>query len=157
MFPHYDANGLTGYGFSKNGTKAIWYSANLGRADHIVIVESAIDALSHAQLSRPDTAAYISVGGAISDAQRDLVRSVMKKAAERGATFAIATDADESGHKLAKQLAELAPAGAKIERQSPTMGKDWNDQVKAVEAAYVQVEAERERKAQRVSSPRMSR
>lgn len=164
VFPHYDAQGLCGYelkndgftGFSKNGMKAVWHSANLARAERVVIVESAIDGLSHAQLSRNVGEGYLSIGGAMSAAQRDLVRSVMKKAVERGATLVIATDADESGQKLAKQLRDLAPAtGAKIERQQPTMGKDWNDQVKALELAQVQ-ERERSRQIER-SGPRMSR
>lgn len=164
VFPHYDAQGLTGYelkndgftGFSKNGSKAVWHSANLARAERVVIVESAIDALSHAQLSRNVGEGYVSIGGAMSDAQRELVRSVMTKAAERGAVLVIATDADEPGQKLAKQLAALAPPGAKIERQQPTMGKDWNDQVKAIEVAQVQAEKERSRQAER-SAPGMSR
>ena len=139
VFPHYDAQGLAGYelknegftGFSKNGTKAIWHSANLARAERIVIVESAIDALSHAQTSSNDKEAYMSVGGAMSASQRDLVGSVMKKAGERGATVIVATDADAPGRVLAQQIKSLAPPGARLERQEPVNGKDWNDQVKA--------------------------
>jgi len=163
VFPHYDTDGLAGYelknegftGFSKNGTKAVWHSANLARAERVVIVESAIDGLSHAQLSRNASEGYLSIGGAMSNAQRDLVRSVMAKAVERGSTLVIATDADEGGEKLAKQLRDLAPPGAKIERQQPTMGKDWNDQVKELEVAQVQAEKERSRQAER-SRPGMS-
>ena len=73
----------------------------------------------------------MSVGGAMSASQRDLVGSVMKKAGERGATVIVATDADAPGRVLAQQIKSLAPPGARLERQEPVNGKDWNDQVKA--------------------------
>lgn len=137
-FPHYDRQGLAGFelknheftGFSKNGTKAVWYSANLATAPRVVLVESAIDAMSHAQLSGDRTAAYVSTGGSMSDHQRELVRSVLAKATERGAEIVIATDADEPGRKLATEVQGLAPRGAKLYRQEPDQGKDWNDQLR---------------------------
>lgn len=139
IFPHYDRNGISGFeiknkdftGFSKGGQKAIWYSTNLQHAKKIVIVESAIDAMSHAQLSKDKETetAYISTGGSMSEHQRELVQAALKKAAERGATIVIATDNDEQGKKLAKELKELAPQLAIIEREEPTRGKDWNEQL----------------------------
>lgn len=137
-FPHFDQQGLTGYelkndgftGFSPKGTKAVWASANLEKAPRVILVESAIDAMSHAQLSGDVEAAYLSIGGTMSDDQRALVRAILAKAAEREAEVIIATDADEPGRKLAAELQTLAPAGANVARQEPTQGKDWNDQVK---------------------------
>ena len=137
-FPHYDRAGLAGFelknqeftGFSRNGTKAVWHSANLTNAHRVVLVESAIDALSHAQLSGDREAAYLSTGGGMSDHQRELVRSVLAKATERGAEIVIATDADEPGRKLAAEVQALAPRGAKLYRQEPDQGKDWNDQLR---------------------------
>jgi DNA topoisomerase IA len=95
-----------------------------------VLEESAIDAMSHAQLSGDREAAYLSTGGSMSDHQRELVRSALAKAAERGAEIVIATDADEPGHKLAAEVQALAPRGAKLYRQEPDQGKDWNDQLR---------------------------
>lgn len=140
VFSHYDRAGLTGYelkndgftGFSKGGEKALWHSTNLAHADRVVIVESAIDALSHAQLFKGKDDAYISIGGAMSDKQKELLVGTLKKAHERGAQIVIATDADEPGRKLALDIANLAPKGASLDRQEPAQGvKDWNDQVKA--------------------------
>ena len=137
-FPHYDRQGLAGFelknegftGFSKNGQKAVWHSSNLATAPRVVLVESAIDAMSHAQLSGDREAAYLSTGGSMSDHQRELVRSALAKAAERGAEIVIATDADEPGRKLAAEVQALAPRGAKLYRQEPDQGKDWNDQLR---------------------------
>lgn len=137
-FPHYDKQGLAGFelkndgftGFSRSGQKAVWHSSNITNAHRVVLVESAVDALSHAQLTKDKDTAYISTGGSMSDYQRELVRSVLAKAAERGASIVIATDADEQGVKLSEELHALAPEGAKVSRQVPDHGKDWNDQVK---------------------------
>jgi 5S rRNA maturation endonuclease (ribonuclease M5) len=137
LFPHYDRNGITGFeiknkdftGFSKGGQKALWYSTNIGHSKKIVIVESAIDAMSHAQLSKDKETAYISTGGSMSEQQRELVQAALTKATERGAKIVIATDADEQGKKLAKELKELAPNVAIIEREEPTRGKDWNEEL----------------------------
>lgn len=140
VFPHYDREGLAGYelknegftGFSKNGTKAVWHSANLATAPRVVLVESAIDGMSHAQITGDTDAAYISIGGAMSDRQRDLLAGVLAKAHQREAVIVVATDNDPGGNALAAEVAGLAPAGAQVERQTPDEGKDWNDAVKAV-------------------------
>ena len=138
-FPHYDKLGLAGYelknkgftGFSKHGSKAIWHSANLATAPRVVIVESAIDAMSHAQLtgeSEKDIA-YLSTGGSMSAHQRELVRGVLAKAAGRGAEIVLAADRDEAGQKLMQEVARLAPEGTRLFSQEPSHGKDWNEQL----------------------------
>jgi hypothetical protein len=142
VFPHYDRQGLAGFelknkdftGFSKHGLKAVWHSVNLATAPCVVLVESAIDGMSHAQLTGGCGSAYLSTGGSMSDHQRDLVRSVLTKAAERGAEIVLATDADEAGQKLAEQVQALA-AGVKMSRQEPVGGKDWNEVLKLAIAA----------------------
>lgn len=140
VFPHYDRQGLAGFelknegftGFSRNGRKAVWRSgnlanlANLAHAGRVVLVESAIDAMSHAQLSQDKDAAYLSTGGSMSNHQRELVRSVLGKVAARGAEIVIATDNDEGGEKLAEGLARLVPVGVRCSRVRPA-AKDWND------------------------------
>ena len=138
VFPHYDRDGITGYelknagftGFAKGGEKGLWYSSNLGHAGRVVVVESAIDAMSHAQINGDQEAAYISVGGSMSDKQRELLAGALAKVHQRGAAGVRATDADEPGKKLADQVQALAPAGALIEREEPEHGNDWNDAVK---------------------------
>jgi hypothetical protein len=138
VFPHFDRDGITGYelkndgftGFAKGGEKGLWISSNLNHAERVVIVESAIDAMSHAQAKKDRESAYISIGGSMSDKQRDLLAGALAKAHQRGATVVLATDSDEAGHKLAGEARALAPAGANIERLEPRHGKDWNDEVK---------------------------
>jgi len=154
-FPHYDRAGLAGFelknegftGFSRHGQKAVWYSANLSTAQRVVICESAIDAMSHAQLFGDRDAAYLSTGGSMSDHQRELVRSVLTKAADRGAEIVIATDADEPGRRLADEVQALAPAESKIYRQEPGGGgKDWNDELREqVQAEEAEARERRER------------
>jgi 5S rRNA maturation endonuclease (ribonuclease M5) len=138
LFPHFDRSGISGFeiknkeftGFSKSGQKALWYSTNIQHAKKIVIVESAIDAMSHAQLKSKETdVAYISTGGSMSEHQRELVQAALTKAHERGVSIIIATDNDEQGKKLANELKELAPKLALLVREEPTRGKDWNEQL----------------------------
>jgi 5S rRNA maturation endonuclease (ribonuclease M5) len=138
VFPHYDSAGLSGYelknkdftGFSRGGSKGLWFSTNAARADRVVVVESAIDALSHAALSDETGAAYLSTGGSLGGRQRALLTTALAGAAARGATIVIATDADKGGDELAREVGQLVPAGAKVERERPTTGKDWNDQLR---------------------------
>lgn len=137
VFPHYDRAGLTGYelknrgftGFAKHGEKGLWFSSNLASADKVVIVECAIDALSHAQLFGQDSA-YLSIGGQPNPKQPELLEGALLKAHERGAKVIIGTDADQGGDNLAALIKDLAPEGANIERNRPPEGprlKDWND------------------------------
>jgi hypothetical protein len=144
VFPHYDRLGLAGYelknqgftGFAKGGEKALWFSANIGNAPRVVVVESAIDAMSHAQLTGDREAAYVSTGGSMSEHQADLVRGVLDKAHARGAVVVLATDVDGPGQALADQVQALAPAGAKLLREEPAQGKDWNDELRARERRH---------------------
>jgi 5S rRNA maturation endonuclease (ribonuclease M5) len=139
IFPHYDLKGLCGYeiknrnftGFSPGGIKAVWCTKNMKAAKHAVVVESAIDALSHAQLMRTDgNTAYLSIGGQLSQYQRDLIREIFKR---RGNILfiEIGTDNDTAGHKLAVEIKALLPGGIKIKRSIPKVGKDWNDALRA--------------------------
>lgn len=139
VFPHYDKEGICGYelkntaftGFANNGEKGLWISSNIGQAGRVVVVESAIDALSHAQLSKGKDDAYVSIGGQMSDKQKELLTGALTKAHQRGAQIVLATDKDKAGDALAAECAKLVPAGAELVRAMPKEGKDWNDQVKA--------------------------
>ncbi len=143
IFPHYDRQGLSGYelknqgftGFSKSGRKALWYSANAASCERLVITESAIDALSYAQLRRDPGAGYLSIGGQMSPEQVELVQSVLEKAHRREAVLVLATDNDEAGQRLARQVASLAPQGMAIERDTP-QAKDWNDDLQEAQRLH---------------------
>ena len=150
VFPHYDREGLSGYelknqgftGFSKGGTKALWHSTNLGQEQRLVITESAIDALSHAQLHPDPNTAYISLGGNPSPEQMELARSAIAKAQNRSSKVVVGTDADSPGEKLANRLSN---GYSGIERALPTYGKDWNDQIKHEREQAQRLEPEQSR------------
>jgi Toprim-like/Relaxase/Mobilisation nuclease domain len=137
IFPHYDQDGLTGFsvkndnytGFSKGGTKALWQSKPSESDRRLVIVESAIDAMSYHQLftdKNPHTR-YISTGGTISKYQLDLIKTAMADMTKIGGEIVIATDNNEAGSKLFKTLSFEAPSQSKISRDVPDLGKDWNE------------------------------
>lgn len=138
IFPHFDDTGLSGYeirgqdfkGFSESGEKTIWHSANLETAREVIFVKGAINALSYAQLYPNAEAAYVSIGGQMSQQQRQLVAQVMREAVQREAVIVFATDGDEAGEEHAQELKVMAPAGAHIERDRPQQGMDWNDQLR---------------------------
>lgn len=157
VFGHYDRDGITGFelknegftGFSRGGQKSLWFSTNAANAEKLVIVESAIDALSFDMLLRDDqgdtsanSTGYISIGGSMSPQQQELVSKAIQKAELRGAPVLIATDADEPGEKLAEQLAEM---GKKTIRFSPDPGMDWNDHVVAMHEIRAQEAQEAQR------------
>ncbi len=138
VFPHHDNEGVAGYelknkgftGFAAGGTKALWLSTNLGTAKQIVLVESALDGLSHAQLYHNPETAYVSIGGQLSDHQRDLLRRVFdERAVNREAEIVIATDNDLAGESLAREIQNLVPANSRISRAVPVQ-KDWNDDLR---------------------------
>lgn len=143
IFPHFDRDrsglSVSGYeikndgftGFANGGSKALWFSNGINRAARLVIAESAIDALSHAQLYPDLDAGYVSIGGAMSDLQRELLGSMVGKAAARGAEIVIATDADETGDKYEALIRAMCPPGAAVRREVPEYGKDWNEQLQA--------------------------
>ncbi|NJK57770.1 MAG: toprim domain-containing protein [Pleurocapsa sp. SU_5_0] len=137
IFPHYDGNGITGFtaknenytGFSKGGTKALWRSKPSESDRRLVIVESAIDAMSYHQLfiDKNSNTRYISTGGTISDKQLDLIKTAMTDMTKIGGEIVIATDNDKAGNKLAHTLSKEAPSKSKISRHVPERGKDWNE------------------------------
>ena len=138
VFPHYaPAVGLVGFelknedftGFSKGGIKGVWLTSNIENAEKIVITESAIDALSHAQIHQTgQETAYISIGGQPSPEQWHIIEKALRSAQDRRQAVFVATDNDQAGNALASRIAAIAPDGAHIERDAPT-GKDWNDEL----------------------------
>jgi len=136
LFLHYDSEGLSGYeiknyegftGFASGGKKSIWYSTNTGKSDRLVITETAIDALSHAEAVGTPKDAYVSFAGSMSPDQLDILKAVLSNAHEAGQTLVIAVDNDKSGSYFEAQLRDLAPEGMTIVRDAPKLGNDWND------------------------------
>lgn len=130
VFPHYDESGLTGYelknagftGFAAGGEKALWHSANIEEAKALVITESAIDAMSYAEIKKDNGSAFLSLGGQPSPKQWALLTDRMKTMTQ----IVIATDNDAAGESIAAQIKLFAPPGAQVVRDAP-IGKDWND------------------------------
>jgi predicted heme/steroid binding protein len=153
VFPHYDEAGLSGYelknqgftGFSAGGEKALWHSTNIERAERVVVVESVIDAMSHAQVTGETGAAYISIGGQMSEHQRDQLRNKLEQAHARGAQIEIATDNDDAGKRLGQQIRADSPAGAQLQQRTPSVGVDWNEQAQARQRAEAERKVEQER------------
>ena len=137
IFPHYDQDGITGFtakndnytGFSKGGTKALWRSNKSESDRRLVIVESAIDAMSYHQLftEKNTHTRYISTGGTISDKQLELIKTAMADITRIGDEIVIATDNDRAGNKLLQTLSQEAPSQSQISRDVPSKGKDWNE------------------------------
>lgn len=78
-----------------------------------MIAESALDALSYAALFPDNNARYFSTGGSLNPTQTVIIACV------------------PAGYALAATIQGLAPSTAEIRHPLPTIGKDWNDQLKA--------------------------
>ena len=137
IFPHRDRAGICGYeikganftGFSNGGSKGLWLSNQITQSNVIVLVESVIDALSHAQL-RSGNAGYASFSGSLSNVQRELICGLVVKAAARAVSIIVATDNDAAGEQYFATITELAnPVIVKRERPS---AKDWNDELRGI-------------------------
>ncbi len=137
VFPHFNKEVLCGFelkndgftGFAKGGSKGLWLTSNLNDAKSLIICESAIDALSHAQIKDDPNAAYASIGGSMSDQQPELIKRLFKKLAERQAEVVIAVDNDQAGRNLSEQLHQIAAeTGVSISLDIPK-DKDWNQEL----------------------------
>jgi hypothetical protein len=144
LFPHRDDQGICGFesknydwtSFASGGVKALWMSQVEPTDTRLVLVESAIDALSHYQLRTDTRSRYASTAGALRrDTQLDLVRRAIE-ALPPGGTISLAFDVDAAGDKLAAAVESVA-RGATIERERSSVGKDWNDALKQRERAYI--------------------
>lgn len=128
IFPHFKGGEVVGFekknngftGFSSGGEKALWYSNDLMKSEKIVIVESAIDAMSFEQLhGAKHNYGYISIGGQPNAQQLAMLERLDKS------KIVIATDNDQGGEQIRQQI---DPAG-QCERITPE-SKDWNDDLK---------------------------
>jgi hypothetical protein len=138
VFPHFDQEGLCGYeiknrnftGFAGGGEKGLWLSRTCADDKRLVIAESAIDALSYAQLFPDARTRYASIGGQMNPRQPALVAACFAEM-RQGAEVLAAMDADDEGHMLAHRIGE---AVGRVGRDDllfvahfPEGLKDWND------------------------------
>jgi hypothetical protein len=150
IFLYQDLDGLCGYdirnqnfkGFSKGGTKGLWFSQTTPNDTKLVICESPIDCLSHYRLFHDPNTRYIATGGTISEKQRNLIRTAFAEIHRQGGEIVISMDNDEAGKEMARELSQLTPENARIKGQVPKNYKDWN------EALQGQIRREREAREQ---------
>jgi len=135
LFPHYDQDGLCGYemknkgftGFAPGGKKGLWFNRPEEKA-HLVITESAIDAISYSVLHGSNDNLCLSTGGELNPDQPALIRSAIDKMPAT-ARIVIAVDNDLGGDKIAAELMTLVPESRQAVRIKPGE-KDWNDMLK---------------------------
>lgn len=141
IFAYYDLTGLCGLemknrnftGFSKGGTKGLWFSVAMKGDTRLVFAESAIDALSYHALHPNEHARYASTGGEMNPAQPELIRKAIEKMPV-DAEIIIATDADPAGRELAGRIRQIAQEAGRhnvICHEPAEEGSDWNDQLRA--------------------------
>jgi hypothetical protein len=113
-------------GFAKGGEKTLFWLGDLTEARRIVVTESAIDALSRAEIEGcKEETVYVSTGGGFGPPTIEVLRRVIRP----GCRIVAATDRGQGGELLAGRLHELAKrAEAGFGRLRP-IAKDWNEQL----------------------------
>ena len=141
LFPHHDLEGrLSGFEknnrgftrFSSGGEKGLWSSRLQSTDERLVIAESAIDALSYAEVNPHPKTRYSSFAGGLNAKQPDIIERAISWMPAGSAVIA-ATDRDAQGDKFAKRIADLCAAhcNVRFDRHVPTLGeKDWNDHLR---------------------------
>jgi len=140
-FPHFDADGLSGYelknrgftGFASGGSKGLWLSNAKGEDTRMVFCESAIDAISHAALFPDDHTRYASIGGKTNPLQPELIRAAAARMPS-GSEIVSAMDADKTGRELAEVVRRAVELAGRVDLRfrfdEPKGFKDWNDQLR---------------------------
>lgn len=143
VFPHFDQDGLCGFelknrdftGFSKGGEKGLWFSRTDAGDNGLVLAESAIDALSFAQLFPNGQSRYASIGGQMNPRQPGLIKAAVLKMPE-GSEVIAAMDADDEGRKLAEivhqVVLETGRADLRFTLRLAEGMKDWNDVLRSI-------------------------
>lgn len=157
-FAHKDSSGITGWesknkgftGFAIGGDRRVtWTRIDDVPLRKVVICEAAIDCMSYAQLRHEPGTGYMSTSGTqFNDDQREQLAGLLAKADAMGAKIVLAMDADAAGDKMAQELASMAPQGAEMAREVPGVGKDWNDALRAAQAAQHELARRLEREHQ---------
>lgn len=102
-------------------------------APQLVLTESAIDAMSYLELHRRADLVVASTAGVRPTLPDGLARRV---AAGEFSRVVVAYDDDAPGQAAAgKLMAALTAAGIPATQEKPTVGTDWNDQLRAAQTA----------------------
>jgi len=114
----------TGFtGFSGGGVKSL-FTQTIGYPRTAIIVESAIDAMSHYQThGEPQDVTYISIAGGMSMEQQKQLKTELVSFEH----VIVATDNDAAGEQYCDTIAEMRPDAV---RERPDL-KDWNDDLQA--------------------------
>lgn len=143
VFPHFDQEGLCGFelknrdftGFSKGGEKGLWFSRTDAGDNRLALAESAIDALSFAQLFPDGQSRYASIGGQMNPKQPGLIKAAVLKMPE-GSDVIAAMDADDEGRKLAEivhqAVFETGRSDLRFSLRLAEGMKDWNDVLRSM-------------------------
>jgi len=79
-------------------SNGIWYSNMPGKLDRMVLVESALDALSYRELRRPDNALFVSYGGNLTLDQIQTIKELKYKGnTDANFEYVLANDNDKKG------------------------------------------------------------
>lgn len=141
----YEYRGPAAKGFSTGGVKGFWcHLPSSGSATTLVVCESGIDAMSHAQLRGlpPDTA-YVSTAGSFGP---HIVAAIIELVQRLCAKLLVAFDSDASGDRMAEQLHQAARASTVDHRRErpPRANADWNNMLADNSAPEVVADEERE-------------
>jgi hypothetical protein len=143
IFPHFDREGLCGYeirnagfkGFASGGSKGLWLSNELPGDNRLVLVESALDAMSYAVLFPDEHTRFGSVGGKLNPFQAEYIR-IAAEHMPKGSRIVAAMDADADGAKLADIVRDAVARAGRDDLtyvfEEPFGYKDWNDQLRNI-------------------------
>ncbi|MFI4915099.1 MAG: DUF3991 domain-containing protein [Phycisphaerales bacterium JB060] len=147
IFPHFNADGLCGWearnhgftSFAAGGAKGLWCSVPAEGDDRLVIVESAIDALSYAAIRGTARARLVSFSGGLNPGQPELLARAMQRM-PAGSRIIAAVDNDEAGDRYVDRLAELVGGLDRedqifVEDRPTGRGRDWNDELRSGSAS----------------------
>ena len=96
----------------------------------IVVTESAIDAMSHAQMFMGPREIYVSHGGNPSKEAFAQLKDLLHT--HPNAQLFLAHDNDEAGDRMAQRVKDLAPEGMQTMRERPVL-KDWSDDLQRID------------------------
>lgn len=113
--------------FGRGTKKGLWVSRNACTASTILVCEGPIDCFSHCSMHGGDFG-YAAFGGGLGGRQRELLRGLLAKAANRGCEVVSGVDGDQAGVDYHDALEALA--GRSLSRLFP-ISKDWNDDLLA--------------------------
>lgn len=120
------------HGHATGSSRALpWWFDTAEKPRRLVLCESAIDAMSYAELN-PGAARVVSTGGAKPHCPSAVLSTIR---AGRWDEVVVAYDNDRTGREMGQRLAEeLRAAGASVTVEAPE-GKDWNDDLRALAAS----------------------